>query len=115
MTKPAVITTKIREITSPANPLLKVFRRALAEGLTREGLLAIEGPLLLEEALEAGERAVVHSVLVAANAVEKFGACLVRVPKGAEVAQVAEHLFRRVAQTKTPQGIAALVELRPGE
>ena len=115
MTKPAAITAKIREITSSANPLLKVFRHALAEGVTREGLLAIEGPFLLEEALRAGERATVHSVLVAASAVDKFSARLARVPKEAEVAQVTDRLFERVAQTETPQGIAALVELRPGE
>ena len=43
----------IRELESSQNPLLKVFRRALAEGVTRDGWLAIEGPLLLEEAIEA--------------------------------------------------------------
>jgi len=42
-----------REITSAANPLLKVFRHALAEGVTREGWVAVEGPFALEEALAA--------------------------------------------------------------
>ncbi len=113
MIKPAVTQAKIREITSSTNPLLKVFRRALAEGITREGLLAIEGPFLIEEALNAGDRATVHSVLVATSVVGKFGAQLTRVPRDAEVAQVADRLFERIAQTEAPQGIAALVELRP--
>ena len=103
---------EIREITSAANPLLKVFRHALAEGVTREGLLAVEGPFLVEEALNAGERAVVHSVLVAQNAEEKFSGLLARLPKEAEVAGVPDRIFRQVAQTESPQGIAALVELR---
>ena len=55
---------RIPEITSAANPLLKTFRRALAEGVTRQGWLAVEGPFLVEEALRAREAARVHSVLV---------------------------------------------------
>ena len=43
----------IREVTSSTNALLKVFRRALADGVTREGWLAVEGPRSVEEALKA--------------------------------------------------------------
>jgi TrmH family RNA methyltransferase len=102
-----------REIISPSNPILKVFRRALAEGVTREGWLAVEGPFLVEEALNATERAVVHSVLVSRTAAGKFRNLLSRLPKGAEVAQVSDRLFGQVAQTQSPQGIAGLIELRP--
>ncbi|MFB3922280.1 MAG: TrmH family RNA methyltransferase [Terriglobia bacterium] len=102
----------IREITSAANALLKVFRRALAEGVTREGLLAVEGPFLVEEALKANERAVVHSVVVAKVVEEKFSGLLARLPREAEIAAVPERIFAQVAQTEAPQGIAALVELR---
>ena len=45
--------TNPREVSSPANSLLKVFRRALAEGTTKQGWLAVEGPFLVEEALNA--------------------------------------------------------------
>ena len=102
-----------REIISPSNPVMKVFRRALAEGVTREGWLAVEGPFLLEEALNATERAVVHSVLVSRTAAEKFRDLLGRLPREAEVVQVSDRLFGQVAQTQSPQGIAALIELRP--
>lgn len=104
--------TRIRELASARNPLLKVFRRALADGVTREGWLAVEGRFLLEEALNATGRAVVHSVLVGRGAAEKFGDLFARLPKEAEVAQVSDRLFRQVAQTENPQGIAALAELR---
>ena len=108
----------IRQIESSANALLKVFRRALADGVTREGWLAVEGPLLIEEALDAsaGERgangsASVHSVLVARGAVQKFHSLLDRLGQDAEVAEVPDRVFHQIAQTETPQGIAALVEL----
>jgi TrmH family RNA methyltransferase len=103
------------EITSPSNPILKVFRGGLAEGITREGWLAVEGPFLVEEALHAAQRAVVHSVLVSRTAAEKFRYLLRRLPKEAEVAQVSDRLFGQVAQTQSPQGIAALVELYPDD
>ncbi len=100
-----------REISSPANSLLKVFRRALAEGTTKEGWLAVEGPFLVEEALRAAPRVKIHSVLVAAGAAAKFAELLGRVPAEVETTQVSDRLFAGVAQTPSPQGIAALVEL----
>ena len=103
---------EVREITSPGNALLKVFRRALAEGVTREGWLAVEGPHLLEEALQAVPRAAVERVLVARSGARKFSALLARLPREAEVIHVSDHLFARVAQTESPQGIAVLVERR---
>lgn len=99
----------IRQVTSATNSLLKVFRRALAEGVTREGWLAVEGPHLVEEALAQAQ---VRSLLVSRNAVGEFRHLLARVPKEAEVAQVSERLFAQVAETQTPRGIAALIELR---
>lgn len=100
-----------REILSATNPLLKVFRRALAEGATRQGWLGLEGPLVLEEALRA-PRASVRSVLVEKSAAGKFRSLLEKLPADAELAVVSARLFERVAATETPQGIAALVELK---
>jgi len=104
----------LREIASAANPLLKVFRRALADGTTREGWLAVEGPFALEEALAASatRRAVaVQSVLVSQRAAERFHVLLDRLPRDTEVAVIADSLFARVAHTQNPQGIAALIEI----
>jgi TrmH family RNA methyltransferase len=103
--------TNRREVTSPANSLLKVFRRSLADGSTKEGWLAVEGPFLVEEALNAAPRVKTHSVLVATGAAEKFSALLERLPPESEITQVPDRLFEGVAQTQSPQGIAALVEL----
>ena len=103
---------RVRVIESPTNPLVKVFRRALAEGATREGLLAVEGPFLVEEGLNTKERAVVHCVLLAQSERGRFSGLLARLPKEAEVACVPDRIFRQLAETQSPQGIAALVELR---
>ncbi len=107
----------IRELTSPSNALLKVFRRALAAGVTREGWLAVEGPRLVEEALKAcanrprGSVVTIHSVLVSRSGAERFNWLLAQLPRDAEIAPAADRLFQHAAQTQTPQGIAALVEL----
>jgi TrmH family RNA methyltransferase len=103
--------TRIRDLSSASNALLKVFRHALAEGTTRQGWVAIEGPFLLEEALEAASGVQVHSVLVGQSGAERHARLFARLPEETEIARVTDRLFAQIAQTQTPQGIAALVEL----
>jgi TrmH family RNA methyltransferase len=103
--------TNPREVSSPTNALVKVFRRALADGVTEQGWLAVEGPFLVEEALKAAPRVKTHSVLIASGAASRFSALLGRLPAEAEITRVPDRLFERVAQTQSPQGVAALVEL----
>ena len=118
------IQSRSRRITSPTNTLLKVFRKALAEGTTHDGWVAVEGARLVEEALRCGSTTgrnhpghscalpcVLRSVVVGENAAPRFSALLRRVPREAEIAQIPDDLFRTISQTETPQGIAALVEL----
>jgi len=102
---------KIRQIVSATNSVLKVYRRALAKGITRAGWLAVEGPFLVEEALAAGPEVHTHSILMAESAWAKFARLMERLPGEAEAVQVPDRLFGQVAQTQNPQGIAALVEL----
>ena len=104
---------RIRQIGSPTNSLLKVYRRALAKGTTREGWLAVEGPFLVEEALGAAPAVRTHSVLIAESGFAKFARLMERLPAEAEAVQVPDRLFEQLAQTQNPQGIAALVELPP--
>jgi RNA methyltransferase, TrmH family len=102
--------SQIRQITSATNSLVKVFRRALADGRTRDGWVAIEGPRFVEEALDAKDCAV-HSVLITGGAAAQFSEFVTRLPQDAEIAQVPDAIFEALSGTKTPQGIAALVEL----
>ena len=101
----------IRQIGSPTNSIVKVYRRALAKGTTREGWLAVEGPFLVKEALAAAPAVRTHSVLITESGVAKFSGLLQALPAEAEAVQVPDRLFQQVAQTQNPQGIAALVEL----
>jgi TrmH family RNA methyltransferase len=104
---------RARQIDSPTNSLLKVFRRALAKGTTREGWLAVEGPFLVEEALGAAPAVQTHTVIIAESAWPKFAQLTERLSAEAEAVQIPDHLFTRMAQTQNPQGIAGLVELPP--
>ncbi len=111
MHKGPPVRARVRELTSATNSLVRVFRRGLIEGVTRDGWLCGEGPHFLEEALKPGSCAIVHSVLVAADAVEKHRALLDQLPAETELARVPARLFDQIASTRTPQGIAALAEL----
>ena len=103
---------RVRQIGSPTNSVVKVYRRALAKGTTREGWLAVEGPFLVEEAL-AAQAVRTHSILLGESAGAKFASLVGRLPTEAEAVQVPDRVFEQVAQTQNPQGIAALVELPP--
>lgn len=105
----------MRKLTSATNSLVKVFRRALAEGLTNDGWLCGEGPHFLEEALKPGSRATVRSALVSVDAANKHTALLERLPAESELAQIPDRLFHQIAGTRTPQGLAAIVELHAGD
>ena len=113
-------------IVSPSHPVAQVYRRGLASGATREGWLAIEGPILFAEALQAGgyvsavgapEKRVgqgkvrILSVIVTEDQAERFDGALQGLQAESEIILASERLFSRVSQTKSPQGIAALVEL----
>jgi len=106
------VSARMRELTSATNSLVKVFRRALAEGVTHDGWLCGEGPHFLEEALKPDARATVRSVLVSAEAASKYAELLGRLPAESELAQIPDKLFQQIAGTRTPQGVAAIVELR---
>ena len=101
---------------------LSVYRRGLASGTTPEGWLAIEGPILFADALQlAGEPATsasvidgrlkIRSVLVTEREANRLVDALRRLPADTEVNLMSERLFKRVAMTESPRGIAALVEL----
>jgi RNA methyltransferase, TrmH family len=113
-------------VTTSNHGALRAFRRALALGTSAEGWLAIEGPILFAETLQAAGRSSeaanggsppapaglkIHSVLITEREAARFDEELDRLPVETEVTLVPQPLFKRVAQTETPQGVAALVEL----
>jgi TrmH family RNA methyltransferase len=91
-------------LTSPANPLLKDIRRAVARGgLTGDGYMVAEGPHLLEEALRSDVE--IRVILAADSAQERF-----RRPAGARMVVVDDSVFGQLADTEATQGVIALVK-----
>jgi len=99
-----------QDLSSPQNPLLRALRRALREGEPgADGTFGVEGPRLVEEALRSP---VEVAALVAARSAEaRLAALEARANGRVRSYLVPDRVFRALAQTETPQGIAALVRL----
>jgi len=97
-----------RQLTGRDNRWLRKFRAALRGGeAPADGSIGVEGPHLVEEALRASLPIV---AILASAAGERHLAKLVQlVPPGIPVLRTTDRLFAGVADTQTPQGIAALV------
>jgi TrmH family RNA methyltransferase len=99
-----------RELSSARHPLLKQMRTALRQGeLTPDGYCVIEGIHLVEEALRSPvEVAALVGAHSAETVLERFEAAA---DASARSYLVPDRVFRSLAETETPQGIAALVRL----
>src|SRR5947209_38502 len=91
-------------LTSPANPMLKKVRRAVAHGgLTDDGYMVGETFHLLEEAVRAGLE--IKTVLFAESV---HSTARDRAQAGIRVAVVADSLFQKMAATESSQGVITL-------
>lgn len=99
---------KFKLIESPQNLLIK--RAAdVRDRRSRGNEFMVEGPHLIEAALDAG--VVMEKVFFAGD---KFRGLLKRLLKGGtEIYEVSERVIRKISDTQTPQGILAIVSLRP--
>jgi len=97
----------IRIVQSKQNARLKELRRALASpGRNESGLVGIEGPNLLAEALRAGLH--IGCVFVAQGSESLVEA--LKLPDRLEVLAMPRELLDTAVTTETPQPVAALVE-----
>ena len=102
---------KAEAVTSPANPLLKEVRRAIARGArTQDGFCIAETFHLLEEALGSGCE--IGAVLTAESVRSAVEAQLRGRPE-TRLVVLADALFRSLSDTEAAQGVMALV--RPPE
>src|SRR3954454_2872520 len=93
----------VETISSRTNARVKQLRAAFTENARLSaGLVAIEGEHLVEEALRSG------IVLKAVFVSERRAAPAV--PRGTEIVRLSEDVFASAVETRTPQGIAALIE-----
>jgi TrmH family RNA methyltransferase len=102
--------TKTGAITSRDNQWLKRFRSALAGEREGGGVVGVEGLRMVEAALGSGLR--VEALLVSDSGERHIARLAPLLKSGARVLRTSDRLFAGVADTKTPQGIAALVQTR---
>jgi TrmH family RNA methyltransferase len=101
----------LRRIEGRHNAQLKALRRAFDHGeLTEEGLCAIEGMRIVEEAIRSGLR--VHSVFFSEAGKQRADKLLPQLPVSAEAILVPDKLFRSSVPSESPQGVAALVKVK---
>src|SRR5689334_4491665 len=93
-------------LTSPANPLLKDVRRAIARGgLTEQGYLVAGTFHLLEEALRSDLDV---KIILAAESVHSTVRDHVKRKNGIRLAVVDDAAFRNLGETESSQGVITL-------
>jgi TrmH family RNA methyltransferase len=89
------------------NPKLVELRKAIDHGtLTPDGLLAVEGPTLIEEACGSGLR------IVEVFLRKGFPLSSIALPPDASLYEIEPSVFKSIQGTETSQGVVALVQPR---
>lgn len=97
-------------ISSRANPLLKSLRSALRKGQPdAAGFCAVEGVRIVQEALAA--KLEVYAVVASESAGKHLQVMERLLPPRARRYLVPERVFATIADTESPQGVAAMVRL----
>jgi TrmH family RNA methyltransferase len=104
--------TRLRRVTSRQNGLIKDLRKAFSQNEpTADGYIAIEGVRIVEEAIRSGLRfqAVFFSDAGSAHSAK----LLPQIASQVEILLLPDEVFLSAVNTESPQGVAALVKLRP--
>jgi TrmH family RNA methyltransferase len=103
---------RLRRVASRQNALVKDLRRAFTQdGLTEQGYIGVEGVRLLEEAIRSGLR--FQAVFFSEAGRAHSARLLPQIGSQVEVLLLPDDVFLSAVRTETPQGVAALVKLRP--
>ena len=100
----------ISRVTSRENRWLKRFRAALSGEHNDEGIVGVEGVRLVEAAL--GSRLPVEALLASDSGARHLPRLAHVLAPEVPLLRTSDKLFASVADTRTPQGIAALVQPR---
>lgn len=104
--------TRLRRVSSRQNTLVKELRKAFAQGeATEAGFLAIEGVRIIEEAIRSGLR--FQAVFFSESGRVHAARLLPQISSHAEVLLLPDDVFSSAVSTDAPQGVAALVKLKP--
>ncbi len=104
--------TRLRRVDSRQNAHVKELRRAFAEATpNQQGEVAIEGMHLVEEAIRSGLK--LATVFFSESARERAHKLLPQLSSHTEALLLPDSVFASAVPSDTPQGVAALVRLRP--
>jgi TrmH family RNA methyltransferase len=102
---------RLRRIEGRHNALLKQLRKAFSGSeLTDAGECAIEGFRMVEEALRSGLK--LRAVFFSQSAMPRLPRLLPQIGSHVETLLVPDKLFSSVVPSQSPQGIAALVQMK---
>ncbi|HEX7896119.1 MAG TPA: RNA methyltransferase substrate-binding domain-containing protein, partial [Terriglobales bacterium] len=102
---------RLRRIEGRHNSLLKELRQIFSRGeLTSDGECAVEGFRIIEEAVRSGIR--LRAVFFSESAEARAHRLLPQISNHAEALLVPDKLFASAVPSQTPQGVAALVQLK---
>lgn len=104
--------SRLRPITSRQNALVKDLRKAFHQGEpTADGSVAIEGVRIIEEAIRSGLK--FQAVFFSENSRSLATRLLPQIAANTETLELPEDILLSAVSTETPQGVAALVKLKP--
>lgn len=106
--------SRLRPVSSRQNALVKDLRRAFSRGEPAgDGALAIEGVRIIEEAVRSGLR--FQAIIFSESGRSHAARLLPQISSHTEALLLPDDVFASAVSTETPQGVAALVKLRPAK
>jgi TrmH family RNA methyltransferase len=112
MSVPNETDSRLRRVSSRQNALVKDLRRAFTQDEpTDQGYIGVEGVRLMEEAIRSGLR--FQAVFFSESGRAHAGRLLPQIASQAEALLLSDDVFASAVKTESPQGVAALVKLRP--
>jgi TrmH family RNA methyltransferase len=105
---------RLRRVTSRQNALVKDLRRVFTQDEpTEQGYIGVEGVRLLEEAIRSGLR--FQAVFFSEAGRGHAARLLPQISSQTEALLLSDDVFAGAVRTESPQGVAALVKLRPAK
>src|SRR5262249_45205240 len=103
--------SRLREVSGRHNPLVKELRKAFAAGgAGPDGLFAIEGVRIIEEAIRSGVK--FEKVFFSTLAEAKAERLLPQLGSRVQTISLPDSLFASAVPSESPQGVAAVVHGR---
>jgi TrmH family RNA methyltransferase len=108
------IDSRLRRVSSRQNTLVKDLRRSFSQAEpTDHGAVAIEGLRIIEEAIRSGLR--FEAVFFSESGSAHAARLLPQISSHTEALLLPDDVFSSAVSTETPQGVAALVKLKPAK